>query len=94
MFNVGISKEGNLIDVAVEHKIIQKSGSWLSYGDDRLGQGRENAKQYLKDNFEIMQQIENEIRQAVGQVVPHEEVNAVEEEELGEVPQFDLEVDE
>ena len=93
MFNEGISKEGNLIDVAVEHKIIQKSGSWLSYGSDRLGQGRENAKQYLKDNSELMQQIEKEIRQAVGQVAPPEEAKAVEEEELEEVPAFDLEVD-
>lgn len=82
MFNEGISKEGNLIDVGVENKIIQKSGSWLSYGEDRLGQGRENAKQYLKDNPELMQKIETEIRQAVGQIdAPVEEV----EEEAKEV---------
>jgi recombination protein RecA len=68
MFNEGISKEGNLIDIAVEHKIIQKSGAWLSYGSERLGQGRENAKQYLKDNPEIAQKIESEIRQNVIQM--------------------------
>lgn len=68
MFSEGISKEGNLIDIAVEHKIIQKSGAWLSYGAERLGQGRENAKQYLKDNPEIAQKIESEIRQNVIQM--------------------------
>jgi len=72
MFDEGISKEGNLIDVGVEHKIIQKSGAWLSYGDERLGQGRENAKQYLKDHPEVAQQIEREIRQAAGQRVAEE----------------------
>ncbi len=80
MFNEGISKEGNLIDVGVEQEIIQKSGSWLSYNSDRLGQGRENAKQYLKDNPELMQKIEDEIRQAIEQVDPPEEAKAVEEE--------------
>lgn len=65
MFDEGISKEGNLIDIGVEHKIIQKSGAWLSYGDERLGQGRENAKQYLKEHPDIAQKIENEIRQTV-----------------------------
>ena len=53
MYNEGISKTGNLVDVGVKEEIIQKSGAWFSYGDIRLGQGRENAKQYLKDNEEI-----------------------------------------
>ncbi|MGB9594802.1 MAG: recombinase RecA [Candidatus Poribacteria bacterium] len=70
MFNEGISKEGNLIDIGVEHKIIQKSGAWLSYGDERLGQGRENAKQYLKEHPEIAQKIEDEIRKTVDQPPP------------------------
>jgi recombination protein RecA len=94
MFDEGISKEGNLLDVGVEHKIVQKSGSWLSYGNERLGQGRENSKQYLKDNPEIMQQIENEIRQAVGQMAPPAKEPVLEEEELEEQPDFDLESDE
>jgi recombination protein RecA len=84
MFDEGISKEGNLIDVGVEHKIIQKSGSWLSYGDDRLGQGRENAKKYLKENPEVAQRIEREVRQAAGQIVA-EEAEAGEEEEQTEL---------
>jgi recombination protein RecA len=65
MFSEGISKEGNLIDIGVEHKIIQKSGAWLSYGEERLGQGRENAKLYLKEHPEIAEKLENEIRQNV-----------------------------
>ncbi len=96
MFNEGISKEGNVIDVAIEQDIIQKSGSWLSYGEERLGQGRENAKQYLKDNPEIMQKMEAEIREAVGQDVPSEEEDLAEEEEmkLEELAELDLEADE
>ncbi len=94
MFDEGISKEGNLIDVGVEQNIVQKSGSWLSYGDDRLGQGRENAKQYLKDNPELMQRMEDEIRQAVWQVGPTEKAEAVEEEDFEEEEELALEVDE
>ena len=67
MFSEGISKEGNLVDIGVEHKIVQKSGAWLSYGEERLGQGRENAKLYLKEHPEIAQKIDDEIRQAVAQ---------------------------
>ncbi|MPQ43677.1 recombinase RecA [Clostridium tarantellae] len=62
MYNEGISKTGNIVDVGVKEEIIQKSGAWFSYGDIRLGQGRENAKQYLKDNSEIALEIENKIR--------------------------------
>ena len=50
MYGEGISKEGDLLDLAVERKIVDKSGTWFSYGGERLGQGRENAKQFLKDN--------------------------------------------
>ena len=63
MYNEGISKEGNIIDVGVKEEIIQKSGAWFSYGEIRLGQGRENAKQYLKENPDIEIEIEAKIRQ-------------------------------
>ena len=63
MYNEGISKTGNLVDVGVKEEIIQKCGAWFSYGDIRLGQGRENAKQYLKDNEEIALEIERKIRE-------------------------------
>ncbi|QAA33194.1 recombinase RecA [Clostridium manihotivorum] len=62
MYAEGISKTGNLVDVGVKDEIIQKSGAWFAYGDVRLGQGRENAKQFLKDNPEIASEIENKIR--------------------------------
>lgn len=91
MFAEGISKEGNLIDVAVDRKIIQKSGAWLSYGDERLGQGRENAKKYLKEHPEIFDQIEREVREAVGQIQVAEEP---EEEETEEQAELNLEEEE
>jgi recombination protein RecA len=62
MYNEGISKEGNLIDIAVNEEIVQKGGSWFSYKDTKIGQGRENSKQYLKENPEIALEIENLIR--------------------------------
>lgn len=63
MYNEGISRTGNIVDVGVKENIVQKSGAWFSYGDIRLGQGRENAKQYLKDNPEVALEIENKIRE-------------------------------
>lgn len=62
MYGEGISKEGNVLDVAVNNDIVQKSGSWFSYNDQKLGQGRENAKTYLKENPAIALEIENRIR--------------------------------
>lgn len=62
MYNEGISKEGNLVDIGANENIVQKSGSWFAYNDIRLGQGRENAKIYLKENPDIALEIENKIR--------------------------------
>jgi recombination protein RecA len=62
MFDYGISREGNLIDLGVEQGLVKKAGAFFSYGDIRLGQGRENAKQYLIQNPELAQEIEREIR--------------------------------
>jgi recombination protein RecA len=61
MFNEGISVTGDLIDLATEAEIVQKSGAWFSYNEVRLGQGRENSKQFMKDNPELLE----EIRRAV-----------------------------
>lgn len=66
MYNEGISRTGNIVDVGVKESIVQKSGAWFSYGDIRLGQGRENAKIYLKDNPEVAMEIENKIREKHG----------------------------
>jgi len=63
MYGTGISKEGDLLDIAAEMDIIQKSGSWFSYQGERLGQGRENAKEYLKNNPDFAKNIENLIRE-------------------------------
>ena len=62
MYGKGISREGNVLDVGVEENIVNKSGAWFSYGDIRLGQGRENSKTYLMENPEILLEIENKIR--------------------------------
>ncbi|MBD3175416.1 MAG: recombinase RecA [Armatimonadia bacterium] len=66
VFGEGISYEGDLIDLGLEHKILTKSGTWFSYGDERLGQGRENARDFLKENTEIAEEIAGKIRQASG----------------------------
>lgn len=68
MFGKGISREGNIIDLGVDLDIIKKSGAFFSYGDIRLGQGREKAKQYLSDNTELAQEIEQKIRASAGNI--------------------------
>jgi recombination protein RecA len=66
LYGEGISREGDLLDLAVEHKIVDKSGTWFAYGGERLGQGRENAKQFLRDNPETSQTIEVRLRKELG----------------------------
>ena len=66
MYGEGISKEGDLLDMAVEKKIVEKSGAWFAYGGERLGQGRENVKQFMKDNPAITAAIEEKVRRELG----------------------------
>ena len=66
MYGEGISKEGDLLDLSVERKIVEKSGTWFSYNGERLGQGRENAKQFLRDNPEIFRAIDERLRKELG----------------------------
>ena len=66
MYGEGVSREGDLIDIAVEHKIIEKSGAWFAYGGERLGQGRENVKSFLKENIDLRTAIEEKVRKALG----------------------------
>jgi recombination protein RecA len=66
MFGEGVSREGDLIDLAVERKIIEKSGAWFAFSGERLGQGRENVKQFLKDNVDIRKTIEDRVRRDLG----------------------------
>ena len=66
MFSEGISKEGNLLDVGVDLDLIKKSGSWYEYGGEKLGQGREAAREYLRENKKVYSEIDKKIREAVG----------------------------
>jgi recombination protein RecA len=68
MYGEGISREGDLIDLAVEKRIVEKSGAWFAYGGERLGQGRENAKQFLKENPDVRRAIEERVRRELGLV--------------------------
>ena len=76
MYGEGISREGDLLDLAVEKRIVEKSGAWFAYGGERLGQGRENAKQFLKDNPDVRRTIEERVRRELG-LVREAEVAAV-----------------
>ena len=62
MYGEGISKSGEILDMAVQLDLVQKSGSWFSVGDERIGQGRDNARQYLLDHPELMDRLEQEVR--------------------------------
>ena len=66
LYGEGISKEGDLLDLGVDHKIIEKSGAWYAFNGERMGQGRENARLFLKENKDIRQEIENRLRQGLG----------------------------
>jgi len=66
LYGEGISREGDLIDIAVNNNILEKSGSWFSYKGERIGQGRENARQFLKDNKDTMAKLDAEVRKALG----------------------------
>ena len=66
MYGEGISREGSLLDIGIEHGVIQKSGAWFAYGDERIGQGRENAKQFLKENDEVRERILAEVYEKLG----------------------------
>src|SRR5690348_14117544 len=66
MYGEGISREGDLLDLAVNNNILEKSGSWFSYKGERIGQGRENARQFLKDNKDVLAKLDTEVRKALG----------------------------
>ncbi len=72
LYGEGISREGDLVDIAAEKGLVEKSGSWFSFGGERIGQGRENAKQFLRDNPDVEKKLENEIRKALNLPLPVE----------------------
>ncbi len=86
VYGEGISKVGNVLDMAVNLDIVEKAGSWFSYNGERIGQGRENVKKYLKENPKMLEEIEGKVRQDFEKVF---------EESLGEeIPEIDMEDDE
>ena len=86
IYGEGISKEGNILDMAVNLDIVEKAGSWFSYNGERIGQGRENVKKYLKENPKMLEEIEGKVR---------EDFEKVFEESLGEeIPEIDMDDDE
>lgn len=80
LYGKGISKEGNILDIAVNLDIIEKSGSWFSYNGNRIGQGRENVKKYLTENHEIMQEVEGKIRENMKKAFEDSLIEAADEE--------------
>ena len=78
MYGEGISREGDLLDLASNNRVVEKSGAWFSYKGERLGQGRENAKQTLKDQPEVLERIKNDVKRALGMTVHGEATAATE----------------
>ena len=70
LYGEGISREGDLLDLAANHNILEKSGSWFSYQGERIGQGRENARNFLKENKDVTKKLEVEVRKALGLHAP------------------------
>ena len=81
IYGKGISGSGELLDMAVTHNIIEKSGSWFSYKSERLGQGRENAKKFLEENFPILDEIMSSVKEKLGAASFVNRSHASEEEE-------------
>jgi recombination protein RecA len=71
LYGEGVSREGDLIDLGVEHAILEKSGTWISFGTERLGQGRENARVFLKEHTDIRNKLENTLRKKLGIPLPN-----------------------
>jgi len=74
MFGKGISREGSLLDVGVEHGIVRKGGAWFTYDEVQLGQGKENSKNFLRENPDLALQLENDVYKAVGMIDVEEEI--------------------
>lgn len=84
MFGEGISREGSLLDVAVDNGVVKKSGAWYTFEEDQLGQGRENSKRFLRENPEIAMQLQAKVYEAVGMVEKTDEEGSEETKEAEE----------
>jgi recombination protein RecA len=82
LYGTGISAEGSIIDLGLEHNVITKSGAWYSYGEERLGQGKENVRDYLKENTSIRKEIEQKVRELAGLPVTFAESNGKENNDV------------
>jgi len=80
MYGSGISREGEILELGVHHDIVEKTGAWYTYKGDRLGQGRDNAREFLKENAELAREIEMKVREAAGVALPLPVVAAANEE--------------
>ena len=87
IYGEGISKEGSILDLGVAEKLINKTGAWFSYGDIRIGQGRENARQFLKDNPEITEELNRKLREIID--ISHDAAAPVSEDDPADEPKFD-----
>jgi recombination protein RecA len=81
MFGQGISREGSLVDVGVEHGIVRKAGAWFTYDEIQLGQGKENSKRFLRENVDIALQLETDVYKAVG-LIESDESNESDQEDI------------
>jgi recombination protein RecA len=86
LYGEGVSREGDLIDLGVDHGVLEKSGTWLSYGGERLGQGRDNARLFLKEHVDIRNKIESELRKKMGIPTPGAEKSTPAPAAQGEKP--------
>ena len=77
LYGEGISREGEIVELGVLHKLVDKSGAWYAYNGEKIGQGKDNAREYLKEHPEIAQEIEAKVREAVGVPNPAGESEAV-----------------
>ena len=84
MFGKGISREGDILDLAANLGVVQKSGAWFAYRDDKIGQGRENAKQYLREHPDVMEEIEHQVRVSYGLEAASEEADPASAQEENE----------
>jgi recombination protein RecA len=66
LYGEGISREGEIIDLGVQHKLVEKAGAWYAYKGEKIGQGKDNAREYLREHPEVAREIENKVRAAVG----------------------------
>jgi recombination protein RecA len=94
MYGEGISKVGEIVDIGSELDVILKSGSWYSYNEERIGQGRENAKQFLKENTAIRNEIESKIRESLGMAAASYTIAAHDEDDEEELKELSLLLDE